>query len=1004
MKCIIVAESGDLLAASLQTTLTHDGFFVQCCHEPLGSFLNDARGRDTVWNAFLYIHPVREHEAAWKIVDEELAVWYESSVQRMFSTAQAIAEWCTARKTREIFVGVAGRSGGLFGRNGSKNEDDPLGACSGVFKSLHLEIGISATCVVDTPRTLPEEALSDMLIREFRSVAGFREVGYGVDGVRRQPVVRLLESSETLQEPLDQSDVLLVTGGGRGIAAEWALGLAKESGCKVALVGRTPVEGNGSELSAEVFATIRRFEDEQLSCRYYQCDVADRSSLQKTADQVRGDFGEITAVLHAAGTNIPQATRNLDRDVVEQTLAPKIRGTIHLLQTVSLGKVKLFVTFGSIIGQTGLAGQAAYAFANEWMNRTLLQTQREFPRMKCVSINSSVWAGAGMGHRLGSIDALAREGVTPIEPKAGVKVILDLLRRPLKSPETIVCGRVHRLPTLRFDIPPVPVSRFLERSRTHYPGVELIVECDLSTAHDPYLNDHFVNGMYLFPSVLGMEAMIQAASLLMNNAACTALEDLAFPRAIMISPDSSTRIRIIAQTAEDSRNVEIAIRSSETNFSADHFRGRAAFQQEQSPPMENRIDPTPLPAHLLPLSPKKELYGGILFQGPMFQHLAGYRELSATSCVAEISTGVKQNLFSMYQPQTLLTGDPTVRDTFLHAIQPCIPQAMILPLSIERIRFIQPIDRYATLFLFAREREHTATEYVFDFEVRSLDGIVVEVFEGFRCRAVGPSSFASARRNSREISPVLLAPYLERQLQSINLRETCAVAVTFDQPQSEFVGKGNGTRSGKVIGQSIRRKMSRAALERGIGDFLFKKFRRQYPIDDFSIEYTSDGSPLIRMTNASASGALYGSITHAGDMAIAIVADSSCACDLEKVSNREERVWLDLLGREGMDIGALVAAEMKEDSAIALTRVWTTMECLKKMSLNSSPLPVMGARDERGWVTFHQSHETFSIHTIPFIDNRSRILYVAALSVCRKEEEYPVESDPAKKRRRHAGI
>jgi hypothetical protein len=44
-----------------------------------------------------------------------------------------------------------------------------------------------------------------------------------------------------------------------------------------------------------------------------------------------------------------------------------------------------------------------------------------------------------------------------------------------------------------------------------YPGVELVADAFLSSDSDPYLDEHVYHGERLFPAVMGLEAMAQAA-------------------------------------------------------------------------------------------------------------------------------------------------------------------------------------------------------------------------------------------------------------------------------------------------------------------------------------------------------------------------------------------------------------------------------------------------------------------------------------------------------------
>ncbi len=81
------------------------------------------------------------------------------------------------------------------------------------------------------------------------------------------------------------------------------------------------------------------------------------------------------------------------------------------------------MAFGSIIARTGLEGEADYAVANEWMARDVERWGADHPHCRCLTIDWSVWSGIGMGRRLGRIEELMRQGITPITPEEGVRVL-----------------------------------------------------------------------------------------------------------------------------------------------------------------------------------------------------------------------------------------------------------------------------------------------------------------------------------------------------------------------------------------------------------------------------------------------------------------------------------------------------------------------------------------------------------------------------------------------------
>jgi enediyne polyketide synthase len=74
--------------------------------------------------------------------------------------------------------------------------------------------------------------------------SGFSECRYTGDGVRQEPSLRALVPSPVGPLPLEAEDVLLVTGGGKGIAAECALDLALATGARLGLLGRARPEND----------------------------------------------------------------------------------------------------------------------------------------------------------------------------------------------------------------------------------------------------------------------------------------------------------------------------------------------------------------------------------------------------------------------------------------------------------------------------------------------------------------------------------------------------------------------------------------------------------------------------------------------------------------------------------------------------------------------------------------------------------------------------------------
>ena len=233
--------------------------------------------------------------------------------------------------------------------------------------------------------------------------------------------------------------------------------------------------------------------------------------------------------------NTPQLIGALDETAFRRTVLPKISGARNLLAAVDAKKLRLFVTFGSIIARTGLPGEADYATANEWLAALTREFQASHPRCRCLALEWSVWSGAGMGERLGRIESLLQQGITPITVDEGVRTFCELLRQPTPAASLVVTGRFGEPPTLKMIEPELPLRRFLERKRVFYPGVELVVDAELSLRADPYLADHVVQKQPLLPAVMGLEAMAQTAMALAGSADAPVFENVEFPRPVAVS-------------------------------------------------------------------------------------------------------------------------------------------------------------------------------------------------------------------------------------------------------------------------------------------------------------------------------------------------------------------------------------------------------------------------------------------------------------------------------------
>ncbi len=805
---------------------------------------------------------------------------------------------------------------------------------AGFARTLHLETPGITTCVVNVPPAHPRAV--EWIIAESLSASGYSEAHYDAVGCRREPALKLAPFASELPEqyPVGPDDVLLVTGGGKGIAAECALALARETGVRLALLGRSDPETDG-----ELMENLARMTAAGVRHCYTRADVTETEAVRKAVTAAARTLGPVTAFLHGAGTNTPQLISALDETAFRQTVTPKIQGARNVLAALDPAQLRLFITFGSIIARAGLRGEADYATANEWMTALTEEFRTSHSQCRCLALEWSVWSGVGMGERLGRIESLVQQGIMPISPDEGVRVFLESLRRPQSGGAAlVVTGRFGESPALKLSSPELPLRRFLDRKRVYYPGVELIVEADLSVDADPYLRDHALEKQKLFPAVLGLEAMAQAAMALAGATGPPVFEKVQWIRPVVVSDKMPTTIRVAA-LRRSADVVEVCLRSEETGFHVDHFRAQCRFGAAAEGDNSSVVVLQSRTKHI-ELDPQKELYDRLLFHDGRFRRVRSYRSLKARECLAEITPDGELPWFGPYLPAEFVMGDPGARDAALHAIQACIPHHRILPTGVDQI-VIHRTDP-GTHFVRARERKRDGNNFIYDLEVTDANGEVIECWTGLHLRAV-------AELPARKAWPeALLGPYLERRLEELLDGVTIGVALECHAD-------------------------SDALMQQALGRT--EKIRRR-----------PDGKPVI-LGDESVSAA------HAGNLTLAVAGETGATCDLEAVVSRSDAAWRELLGEERFELARQLSREKSEGMATAATRLWTATECLKKAGLPVCAPLMLESSTADGWVMFRSGALAIATCAVMAASVKSPLVAAVAIRAASMSRQHSTQAE-----------
>ncbi|MCL2287345.1 MAG: SDR family NAD(P)-dependent oxidoreductase [Firmicutes bacterium] len=341
------------------------------------------------------------------------------------------------RQKENSFLVSAVRMDGNLGLETSSNIIQ--GGLFGLHKSLAIESeGSFLSKAIDLAIELPPDKAADYLIEEiFDTGYEKQEVGRTIDGKRNTPtLIERYVNTDVRDTALTQNDVLLVTGGGRGITANCIINLAKECGCGFVLLGRTSLnqdvswaEGirdkvtlrkmamdrlrknnpksvpKPSEIDkmvnsvlhhADIMDTINAIKSAGGRVLYEACDVRDTKLLKQVIEKSEQELGSITGLIHGAGNIEDKKIQRKTVDDFDNVFGSKIEGLETCLNCLDTGKLKYLVLFSSIAGYFGNAGQSDYAMANEVMNKFAYWLKRKQPFCKTVSINWGLWDGGSM--------------------------------------------------------------------------------------------------------------------------------------------------------------------------------------------------------------------------------------------------------------------------------------------------------------------------------------------------------------------------------------------------------------------------------------------------------------------------------------------------------------------------------------------------------------------------------------------------------------------------------
>jgi NAD(P)-dependent dehydrogenase (short-subunit alcohol dehydrogenase family) len=370
--------------------------------------------------------------------------------------------------------------------------------------------------------------------------------------------------------PIGPGDLVVITGGARGVTAEVAVALAGSFRPTLVLLGRSPApeaepdwlapltgeseikralasrangkatpqlvgeQFRGVAANREILRTLGRIEAAGSKAVYRQVDVRDSSAVSAAVSAARDEFGPVRGFVHGAGVLADRKIEDQTDAQFAEVYSTKVAGLRGLLGAVGSDDLKLLVLFSSSTARFGRLGQVAYAAANEVLNKHAQAEALRRPGCRVVSVNWGPWDGGMVTPSLRPV--FASEGVGLIPLADGARFLVDEIRSTASGApvEVVVLGAGS--------IDPAPPAA---KPAVKAAGLTTVFERPLDPDALPILRSHVIDGRAVLPMALTLEWLAQGA--IQRNPGLTfcGLDDLRLFKGVVATDDEPETIAVL---------------------------------------------------------------------------------------------------------------------------------------------------------------------------------------------------------------------------------------------------------------------------------------------------------------------------------------------------------------------------------------------------------------------------------------------------------------------------
>jgi acyl transferase domain-containing protein/acyl carrier protein/NAD(P)-dependent dehydrogenase (short-subunit alcohol dehydrogenase family) len=468
-----------------------------------------------------------------------------------------------------LFVTVS-RLDGSFGSGANPSLRDPLsGALAGLSKTVAREWPEVHCKAIDLGEFPDHETAATSLGAEILR-NGPIEVGLTPSGRSSLQLVEMSQADPPGIPVIGEGDVVVMTGGGRGVTAATAVTLTKTFRPFLVLLGRSPapapepawlnglddesaikraiMENAGEKLhprdieqrfrgvmtGRELRTTLDRIASSGGRAIYRSVDIRDAAQVTGILDEIRSEHGPIRGVIHGAGILADRLIADKSSEQFSMVYSTKVDGLRSLLDATRHDDLRFIVLFSSVTGRFGRVGQIDYSVANEAINKLAVCEAALRPGCRTVSINWGPWDGGMVTAALKKV--FASEGVGLIGLEAGGDFLIREISADGGPVEIVaVAGSADQQKVSLQPAKSVPM--------------EEAVALNLTIDGYPFLRSHVLDGKAVLPMAVIVEWLAHGALHGNPGFRFHGFNDLRICKGVVFDEDTSCSLRVMAGKA-----------------------------------------------------------------------------------------------------------------------------------------------------------------------------------------------------------------------------------------------------------------------------------------------------------------------------------------------------------------------------------------------------------------------------------------------------------------------